>query len=171
MNDLFRSLFLVENVENLFKFFLESEKWKKQRDDIFVFVQIFLEHKLNLMFRSFAKIRRWEYCFVFVRDAIKFEIKFDLNQSCFQPASIFVENIWFVDFDFNVNSVMIVIVIDIRFHFHSCTIADNRGVALFYNKYFEKCSKCYIVTFFQRANHRNEIYQLKCLKRFLKTVR
>ena len=122
------------------------------------------------MFRSFTKVRCREYCFVFVRDTIEFEIKLDLNQLCFQFVSIFVKNIWFVDFDFDVSSVLIVIAIDVWLHFHNCTIADNRNVALFYNKHFEKYSKCYIAIFFSKVNRRNKIYQLKCLKRFLKTV-
>ena len=128
LNDLFCSLFFVENVENSFEFFLEFKKRKKQCDNILVFIQIFFEHRSNSMFCSFTKIRRREYCFVFVRDMIEFEIEFDLNQSCFQLASVFVEDIWFVDLDSDMSSALTVVTADVRLYFHSCTIAGNRGV-------------------------------------------
>ena len=149
LNDSFCSLFFVENVENSSEFFLEFKKKKKQRDDVFVFIQVFFEHKSNSMFRSFTKIRRREYCFVFVRDMIEFEIELDLDQSCFQLASVFVENIWFIDFDSDTSFVLIVVTADVRLYFHSCTIAGNKSVALSHSRHSEECSKCYAATFLQ----------------------
>lgn len=117
----------------------------------------------------FTKIRYIEKCFFVVRDVIEVKIELDLNQSCFQFTSIFVENVQLFNFDFDVNFDMFVIVFDIRVHVYSCTVVDNKDVALSYNKHFKEYSKCYCY-----VSSRNElsqkIYQLKYLKKFLKTM-
>lgn len=81
--------------------------------------------------------------------------------------------IFIFDFDFDLGSNLICLIFVIRIHDHDCTVADNKSVALFYNKHLEKCSKCYRYLFFQKKfkmSHLRTNLSTEISKKILKTV-